>query len=60
MANKYHRGEVETPPVPTLRGKPPALPMEKKTMAWPKLPGSPRKVFKPLGKRIKLGASEDM
>lgn len=35
------------------------LPLKEKSFTWPPLPGRPRKVHKPLGRRVKTHVKED-
>lgn len=62
MANRFYR-EVDKDPGggsgPTLRTPQSALPLDEKSFAWPTLPRRPRRVHKPLGRRVKTAVRED-
>jgi hypothetical protein len=44
---------------PTFRTATPKVGMQTKTYRHPPSPGTPRKIFKPFGKRIKRGVAGD-
>lgn len=61
MSSPYHsefpeRQEGQTVPRPVLRTKAPQIGMGGGGMRWPSAPGSPRKVFKPHGRKVRIRA----
>lgn len=62
MANRYYReSEPDTSGGKgfALSRSKPGLPMQEKSFKWPALPGRPRTIHKPLGRRVKKGVEED-